>query len=230
MWLHVDGIGPVRFNTLDHVLDLQIDEPHDSYGMSSLGHVTVSAPPDGFPLVPFTGSAIVALRHVRQRSLGSRVGFQAWFPCGSVRILALADELVVTADQLPDCWEDDLDLEPQSADPVVEMLLGVLTDQTPACGAVRDAVFAGGASRIDEGLVSAASLAGTYASRLEHTRARGIETVGLPESVRALEEYGDRPVRLGSVDSADGSWHFVLFFSADSSSLVACTGVRQVRV
>ncbi|MFJ5230057.1 hypothetical protein ACIQBJ_09170 [Kitasatospora sp. NPDC088391] len=29
MWLHMEDLGPVRFHTLDHILDLRIDDPHD---------------------------------------------------------------------------------------------------------------------------------------------------------------------------------------------------------
>ncbi|MFG2918916.1 hypothetical protein ACGF0D_39290 [Kitasatospora sp. NPDC048298] len=146
-----------------------------------------------------------------------------------VRILAPADDQAVTAGRLPDAEEEGLVLGPHDADRSASILLGVLVGRTPACHAARDAVLAGGACRIGGGLVPAGSLAGTYSVRLEHTRAKGIETVGLPESLRALKEYGGEPVRLGFVDSPDSSWHFVVFISADGSSLVAVTGVRQRR-
>ncbi|MFD8596868.1 hypothetical protein ACFV1L_17890 [Kitasatospora sp. NPDC059646] len=228
MWLHVEGLGPVRFHTLDHILDLRIEEPHDSYDMDMLGHVTVSDAPDEFPLAPFAGSKVVSVQHIRQRSIDSRVGFQATFPAGSVRILALADDLVVTATGLSVGWEDDLDLDPLDPIHSSKALLRVLSDQTPACRATREAVLAGGVCRIGDGAVPAEALAGTYAVRLKLTRAKDIKTIGLSESVAALSNYGDRPVRLGSVDSPDGSWHFVVLLAADGGSLVACTGVRQI--
>ncbi|MFD8703748.1 hypothetical protein ACFV1W_14170 [Kitasatospora sp. NPDC059648] len=227
MWLHMEDLGPVRFHTLDHVLDLRIDEPHNPYDMDVLGRVAVGDALDEFPLAPFAGSKVVSVQHIRQRSIDSRVGFQATFPAGSVRILALADDLVVTATGLSGVWEDDLDLDPLDTGPPSEALLRVLSDQTPACRATREAVLAGGACRIGDGAVPADALAGTYAVRLELTQAKDIKTIGLPESVAALSHYGGRPVRLGSVDSPDGSWHFVVFLAADGGSLVACTGVRQ---
>ncbi|MFJ7248469.1 hypothetical protein ACIQWA_28105 [Kitasatospora sp. NPDC098652] len=228
MWLHVEDLGPVRFHTLDHILDLRIDEPHDSYDMDMLGNVTVSDAPDEFPLAPFTGSRLVSIQHIRQRSIDSRVGFELAFQAGSVRILALADDLVVTAARLPGNWEDDLVLDPPDTGPSSEAMLRILADQTQVCRAAREAVLTGGAFRIGGGVVPAEVLTGTYAVRLEHTRAANIETIGLPETVVALREHGAQPVRLGSIDSPDGSWHFVVFLTADGS-LVACTGVRKIR-
>jgi hypothetical protein len=228
MWLHVEGLGPVRFHTLDHILDLRIDEPHNSYDMDMLGHVTVSDAPHEFPLAPIAGSGVVSIQHIRQRSIDSRVGFEMAFQAGSVRILALSDDLVVTAARLPEGWEDDLVLDPPDTAPSSEAMLRILADQTPVCRAAREAVLTGGTSRIAGGVVPAEVLAGTYAVRLEHTRAANIETIGLPETVAALRERGTQPVRLGSIDSPDGSWHFVVFLAADDS-LVACTGVRKIR-
>ncbi|WP_328956062.1 hypothetical protein [Kitasatospora purpeofusca] len=227
MWLHMEDLGPVRFHTLDHILDLRIDEPHSSYDMDMLGHVTVSDSPDEFPLAPFAGSGVVSIQHIRQRSINSRVGFKVTFQVGSVRILALADDLVVTATRLPGGWEDDLVLDPPDTDPASEAMLRILAEQTQVCRAAREAVLTGGACRIGDGVVPAEVLADTYAVRLEHTRAANIETIGLPETVAALREQGTQPVQLGSIDSPDGSWHFVVFLAPDGS-LVACTGVRKI--
>ncbi|MFJ2810562.1 hypothetical protein [Kitasatospora sp. NPDC087271] len=110
MWLLLDGLGPVLFHTIDHILDLRIDEPHGSYDMGEYGHVTVGDAPDDFPLAPFVGHEILTVRHVRQLSLDTSVGIVAGFATGDVRILALADDLVVTASRLSDTWEGDLEV------------------------------------------------------------------------------------------------------------------------
>lgn len=55
-----------------------------------------------------------------------------------------------------------------------------------------------------------------------------METTGLERAVQLLARH-DQPVRLGQIKAADGSWVFMLFLTEDSSTLVACTGVRQER-
>ncbi|TQF06391.1 hypothetical protein E6W39_34485 [Kitasatospora acidiphila] len=89
MWLALDGLGTVRFHTLDHHLDLQPDEPHEPYDMDELGHVTVGDAPADFPLAPFVGSRIRFVRPVQRLTLNALVGFEAGFPTGSVRIGSL---------------------------------------------------------------------------------------------------------------------------------------------
>ncbi|MGW1494944.1 hypothetical protein [Streptomyces sp. NPDC002402] len=53
---------------------------------------------------------------------------------------------------------------------------------------------------------------------------QGIETLGLERATKLLGRH-DKPVRLGQVMAADGSWVFMLFLTEDGSALVACTGV-----
>ncbi|MET9461463.1 hypothetical protein ABZY05_41560 [Streptomyces canus] len=76
------------------------------------------------------------------------------------------------------------------------------------------------------GTTSSESLATVYGRRLRHTVRMGIETCGLAQAVQRLDLYS-RPVRLGQIKTADGSWIFMLFLDADGNTLVACTGVRQ---
>jgi hypothetical protein len=108
-----------------------------------------------------------------------------------------------------------------------EQLAELLGDQTEACGPASDALLGGGDFVVWDGLVPAGSLAGTYAVRLEHTQEKGIETLGLPESVEMLRRYEGDPLRLGRIGAPDGSWHFVLFLTSDASALLACAGVKQ---
>ncbi|MFD9589917.1 hypothetical protein ACFWBM_35105 [Streptomyces sp. NPDC059980] len=77
-----------------------------------------------------------------------------------------------------------------------------------------------------DGASPAESYANVYARRLRHTRRKGVETVGLEHTVQRLGEH-ERPVRLGQVTAADGSWVFMLFLTEDGESLIACTGVRK---
>ncbi|WP_280716883.1 hypothetical protein [Kitasatospora sp. MAP5-34] len=128
----------------------------------------------------------------------------------------------MTAERLSDAWEADL-----APDPAPELLLGLLRNQTPACAPARAALLAGGTGRINDRVQPADQHANIYTGRIEHTRANGIETIGLPEGVSALRALGDRPVRLAAIDSPDHCWHFVLFVAADGGSLVGCAGVRR---
>ncbi|MEU6968519.1 hypothetical protein AB0A71_12390 [Kitasatospora aureofaciens] len=41
LWLHLDGLGPVRFHTPGDGLSLEIDQPHGPYDMAEYGHTTV---------------------------------------------------------------------------------------------------------------------------------------------------------------------------------------------
>jgi hypothetical protein len=81
---------------------------------------------------------------------------------------------------------------------------------------------------VGDGTTPAEPLATIYGRRLRHTVRRGIETSGLARAVQRLDLYG-RPVRLGQIRTADGSWVFMLFLDEDGSTVVACTGVRQTQ-
>jgi hypothetical protein len=106
-------------------------------------------------------------------------------------------------------------------------LAELFAGQTEACDPAREALLAGGDFTIWDGASLATSPAGTYVRRLEHTRANGIETLGLPATVEILQDLHDRPLRPGRIAAPDASWHFVLFLASDASSLLACAGVRQ---
>lgn len=105
----------------------------------------------------------------------------------------------------------------------LERLLGGGDDTSEAALA---ALRADASYVVWDGTTSPKSLATVYGRRLRHTLRRGIETSGLARAVQRLDLYG-RPVRLGQIRTADGSWIFMLFLDADGSTLVACTGVRQ---
>lgn len=104
----------------------------------------------------------------------------------------------------------------------LERLLGG-DDETSL--AARAVLSAGASHVVWEGTVPTESLARVYGRRLRHTRRKGIETTGLERAVQRLDRHG-RPVRLGQIRAADGSWIFMLFLNQDGSALVACTGVR----
>ncbi|GGX17011.1 hypothetical protein GCM10010321_34360 [Streptomyces chartreusis] len=107
----------------------------------------------------------------------------------------------------------------------LEQLLGG-GDETSL--AALSALRAGASHAVWDGTTSAKSLATIYGRRLRNTLRRGIETSGLARAVQRLDLYG-RPVRLGQIRTADGSWAFMLFLDEDGSTLVACTGVRQTQ-
>lgn len=105
----------------------------------------------------------------------------------------------------------------------LERLLGGGDDTSSAALA---ALRAGASYVVWDGTTSSKSLTTVYGRRLRHILRRGIETSGLAQAVQLLDLYS-RPVRLRQIRTADGSWIFMLFFDADGSTLVACTGVRQ---
>ncbi|MEU2563508.1 hypothetical protein ABZ626_29840 [Streptomyces longispororuber] len=88
------------------------------------------------------------------------------------------------------------------------------------------ALRADGSYVIYDGTASARLYAAVYTRRLRLTVRRGTETSDLARAVQRLDLY-DGPVRLGRITSADQSWTFLLFLDEDSSTLVACTGVRR---
>ena len=109
-----------------------------------------------------------------------------------------------------------------------EQLEQLLGDGDETSSAALSALRAGASPIVWDGTTSAESLATVYGRRLRHTLRRGIETSGLARAVQRLDLYG-RPVRLGQIRTADGSWVFMLFLDGDGSTLVACTGVRQTQ-
>ncbi|MEV0935592.1 hypothetical protein ACIBMX_21790 [Streptomyces phaeochromogenes] len=94
--------------------------------------------------------------------------------------------------------------------------------------AALSALRAGASYVMWDGTTSAKQHATVYGRRLRHALRKGIETSGLARAVQRLDLYG-RPVRLGQIRTADGSWIFMLFLDEDGGTLVACTGVRQTQ-
>ncbi|MGW4540489.1 hypothetical protein ACWEOP_21780 [Streptomyces chartreusis] len=107
----------------------------------------------------------------------------------------------------------------------LERLLGGGDDTSLAA---LSALRAGASYVVWDETTSAGALATAYGRRLRHTFRKGIETSGLARAVQRLDLHG-RPVRLGQIRTADGSWVFMLFLDKEGSTLVACTGVRRAR-
>ncbi|GAA1245426.1 hypothetical protein GCM10009665_40360 [Kitasatospora nipponensis] len=101
LWLHLEGLGPVRVHTPGTGLSLTVDQPHEPYSMAEYGNVSVLDDSPETPVTRFVGRQIRSVREIRYRD--GRVDFAAGltllFPDGSVRLLALDDELVVAHDQ-----------------------------------------------------------------------------------------------------------------------------------
>ncbi|MDH6129954.1 hypothetical protein, partial [Kitasatospora sp. GP82] len=96
MWLHMDGLGPVRFHTPGDGLALEIDQPHGPYDMDEYGHTTVENDLPDFPMTPFIGQQILSVREIRYRdkNIDFAAGITVQFPSASIRVLNLADEIV----------------------------------------------------------------------------------------------------------------------------------------
>ncbi|MFJ2868225.1 hypothetical protein [Kitasatospora sp. NPDC087314] len=101
MWLHMDGLGPVRFHTPGDGLSMEIDQPHGPYDMDEYGHTTVEDDLPGFPMTWFIGQQILSVREIRYQhgNYDFAVGITAQFANGAIRILNLADEIVLAHDQ-----------------------------------------------------------------------------------------------------------------------------------
>lgn len=101
MWLHLDGLGPVRFHTPGDGLALEIDQPHGPYDMDEYGHTTVEDDLPDFPMSPFVGQQILSVREIRYQdgNLDFATGITVQFSGGNIRILNLADEIILAHDQ-----------------------------------------------------------------------------------------------------------------------------------
>ncbi|MFE2248721.1 hypothetical protein [Streptomyces lavendulae] len=101
MWLHMDGLGPVRFHTVGDGLSLEIDQPHGPYGMDEYGRTTVEENLPDFPVTRFVGQRILSVREIRCRNgtYDFAAGIGVRFPSGTIRILNLADEIVLAHEQ-----------------------------------------------------------------------------------------------------------------------------------
>ncbi|MFE9769566.1 hypothetical protein ACFYPC_34455 [Streptomyces sp. NPDC005808] len=103
-------------------------------------------------------------------------------------------------------------------------LADMLGEQTAACGPARDALTAGGAFVVWDGLVPADRLAHTYRVRSRHTVRRGHTVEGLASTVGILEQAGEELLRIGRIDAVDKSSVFTLFLNAAATAVVACAG------
>ncbi|MFK0203242.1 hypothetical protein [Streptomyces lavendulae] len=99
MWLHMDGLGPIRFHAVGDGLSLGIDRPHGPYDMDEYGHTTVEDDLPAFPMTPFVGRRILSTREIRHRRLDFAVGITLRFASGSIRVLNLADDIVLAHDR-----------------------------------------------------------------------------------------------------------------------------------
>ncbi|MGK5544040.1 hypothetical protein ACSNOH_04785 [Streptomyces sp. URMC 127] len=101
MWLHVDGLGPVRFHTPGDGLSMEVDQPHGPYDMGACGYTTVEDDLPAFPMTRFVGRQILSTREIcyRHDNLDFAVGIVLLFARGSIRVLNLADEIVLACDQ-----------------------------------------------------------------------------------------------------------------------------------
>ncbi|MFD6277695.1 hypothetical protein ACFWFI_19305 [Streptomyces sp. NPDC060209] len=103
----------------------------------------------------------------------------------------------------------------------------MLGEQTTACGPARDALIAGGAFIVWDGLVPADRVAHTYRTRLRITQKGGQSTLALGATVDLLFQAGEEPLRIGRIDAADLSWTFMLFLDATATAVLGCTGVAR---
>ncbi|MFH8473715.1 hypothetical protein [Streptomyces sp. NPDC018000] len=101
MWLHMDDLGPVQFHTPGDGLSMEIDQPHGPYDMDEYGHTTVEDDLPDFPMTRFVGQRILSTQEVRYRreNLDFAIGITLQFETGSIRVLNLADEIVLAHDQ-----------------------------------------------------------------------------------------------------------------------------------
>ncbi|MFJ3878147.1 hypothetical protein ACIPW5_11865 [Streptomyces sp. NPDC090077] len=86
------------------------------------------------------------------------------------------------------------------------------------------ALRSGATYEVWDGTVPVGPSIGVFGRRLQRMRLHGVEPLGLERALQLLREH-DRPVRRGMIDSTDRSWYFLLFFTEDSSALVACAGI-----
>ncbi|GAA3024499.1 hypothetical protein GCM10020229_39710 [Kitasatospora albolonga] len=90
MWWHLEDLGPVRFAAQDGGLTLDLTPPDPV-------HTPVQDDPPGFPMTPFVGEPIRSVRRVRHQYGAEDFadGITVRFPTGSIRVLNLANALVL---------------------------------------------------------------------------------------------------------------------------------------
>jgi hypothetical protein len=101
LWLDLEGLGPVHFHTPSIGLSLRIDRPHEPYSMDEYGSVTVVHDSQDVPVTRFVGQPIRSVRDIRYRDghVDFTAGLTLQFPGGSIRLLALDDDLILAHDQ-----------------------------------------------------------------------------------------------------------------------------------
>ncbi|MGQ4377219.1 hypothetical protein ACN6K9_007845 [Streptomyces sp. SAS_267] len=102
----------------------------------------------------------------------------------------------------------------------------LLTGDDGASAAALTALRGGATYHVWDTTHPAEQHAGVFARRLRRMRLRGVEPLGLERMVQLLSERG-RPVRGGLIDSADQQWTFLIYFTEDGSTLVACARFQR---
>ncbi|MFE2970740.1 hypothetical protein ACFXKC_45465 [Streptomyces sp. NPDC059340] len=106
------------------------------------------------------------------------------------------------------------------------LLEKLLAGDDEASGAALAALHSGATYHVWDTTHPAAQHAGVFAIRLRRMRRHGVEPLGLERMVQLLREHG-RPVRGGLIDSADQKWTFLIYFTEDGSTLVACARFQR---
>ncbi|MFD6431673.1 hypothetical protein [Streptomyces venezuelae] len=101
LWLHLDGLGPVRCHTPSTGLSLFADEPHGPYSMGEYGSVSVVDDARDVPVTRFVGQPVRSVREIRYHDghVDFTVGLTLRFADGDIRLLGLDDDLVIAHDQ-----------------------------------------------------------------------------------------------------------------------------------
>ncbi|MFI1649321.1 hypothetical protein ACH4XT_20610 [Streptomyces avidinii] len=108
-----------------------------------------------------------------------------------------------------------------------DLLMRLLAGDDEASALALAALRTGATFSVGDTAHPAGRHAGVFGHRLRRMRMHGVEPLGLERAVQLLGEHG-RPVRVGLIDSADRTWHFLLFLTEDGSALVACAGWQLV--
>ncbi|MCX4810598.1 hypothetical protein OG601_08180 [Streptomyces sp. NBC_01239] len=108
-------------------------------------------------------------------------------------------------------------------------IAAMLTDQTSACAAAREAIAGGGEVVVLDREGPQWMVAGIAWRRLATTSKRGQPTLGLDETVEILARHRDEQLRTATIDTPDRSWFFTVYFDATGTELLACSGVNRSR-
>lgn len=106
-------------------------------------------------------------------------------------------------------------------------IAAMLTDQTSACEAARDAIAAGGEVVLWDSEVPQWMAVGIASRRLRTSSKRGQPTLALDETVEILARHRGEQLRTGSIDAVDRVWFFNLYFDATGTEILACSGVKR---